>query len=226
MLDGMRQGGLWERVPCQLPLKLAMAVVLPIAFCVPFFSIEYFPLFPARQLRPTQLDLWLGHDTRWVWAYVSLYLYMPIVPLLLVQRSHLLRWTAGMIGMSAVAFVVFLIYPTAAARPSPQGTQLVYQWLVTVDRPSNAVPSLHCAFAVYTALSAEVALHAFRPTWRWRTAMWVWCTLICASTMLTKQHMLIDAVAGAFLGLAGFPFAWRNVTAQTHPQLLPVSEPS
>jgi len=37
-----------------------------------------------------------------------------------------------------------------------------------------------------------------------------WCVGICYSTLATKQHLLIDVLAGAALGLAG---GWWSVRA-------------
>ena len=213
-----------ERVRTHLAFKATLTVVLVLAVSVPFFLLEYFPLLRARALAETALDRWIEFDDRWVWVYVSLYAYMPTIPLLLVERAHLRRYALGMLTIAATAFAVFLLYPTEVPRPPVEGTQLVYRWLVGVDRPSNAVPSLHCAFALFTALIAKTALCDWRPAPHWRIAVWVWCGLICISTLAIKQHLLLDAFTGCALGLAVYSLAWRNAFTNA-PRLHLIREP-
>ena len=61
----------------------------------------------------------------------------------------------------------------------------------------NGLPSLHVAFA----LSCAWVLSPRISTW-FRPALWLWAIAICASTLLVKQHYLIDVATGALL--AGF----------------------
>jgi membrane-associated phospholipid phosphatase len=77
---------------------------------------------------------------------------------------------------------------------------LLWQALLTVDRPVNCVPSLHVA-------NASVCAFALRQEGtEWRYGAPVWLALIVLSTLTTKQHFFIDIAAGVLL--AAFSF-WR-----------------
>jgi membrane-associated phospholipid phosphatase len=69
-----------------------------------------------------------------------------------------------------------------------------------VDRPVNCVPSLHVANACVCAL----ALQREGSTWHYGAP--VWLALIMLSTLTTKQHFVIDVLAGVLL--AAFSFWW------------------
>jgi membrane-associated phospholipid phosphatase len=213
--------GALERVRRHLGLKATLTVVLVLWFTLPFFAIEYFPPRPPQPLTPSALDTWIGFDDNWIWAYVSLFVYMPLIPLLMVRRADLRRYATGMMSITAAAIVVFLVYPTAVSRPPAEGSQLVYRWLVALDRPSNAVPSLHCAFGVFTAGTAALALPELVAGWRRRAVLWAWCALICVSTLVIKQHHVIDAVTGSALGLAASALAWRRSPTTSSPPRTP-----
>jgi membrane-associated phospholipid phosphatase len=70
-----------------------------------------------------------------------------------------------------------------------------------VDAAGNACPSMHVASAVFTAL------------WLWRllgemhAQRWLhglnaaWLLLIVCSTVATRQHVVLDVLAGAALGV-------------------------
>jgi len=67
--------------------------------------------------------------------------------------------------------------------------------LYAVDRPVSLFPSFHAAVAP--------VLLALRPrNWVLRAALAFWMTAICASCVLTKQHYILDIVAGVLVGHA------------------------
>lgn len=74
--------------------------------------------------------------------------------------------------------------------------ELVLGWFRLVDRPTSALPSLHVAMAVISALGAT------RERLRAAPALWLWCALVSLSTLTTKQHLAVDVAAGAVLALA------------------------
>ena len=77
-----------------------------------------------------------------------------------------------------------------------------------VDAAGNACPSLHVATALFTALWLQRLLLALAvPRWL-RVANALWLLLIVYSTLAIKQHVVLDALAGAALGAL---FAWASM---------------
>lgn len=86
--------------------------------------------------------------------------------------------------VSTAGFLCFLVFPTQIDRPAP--VNLLYEWLYRFDPPVNCFPSLHTAIAFVSA--AALGPWAF-----------AWASGIALSTVLTKQHYLIDTFAGLVL---------------------------
>src|SRR5262249_23463839 len=87
------------------------------------------------------------------------------------------------------------------------GTTL-FAILRRVDSTGNACPSMHVAAAVFTVIRVhDVLARAYAPRWlKWVNVLW--CLLIVYSTLAVKQHVVLDAVAGALLGAL---FGWSSL---------------
>lgn len=189
-----------NRLSHQLPLKLLLVLVLYPAVYGPYHFLQLHHFFTPVELRPSLVDLAIPFDQRFVWIYLSVYLMMPIGPVLMNTREQLFRYAGGILLISLLADTVFIFYPTTCPRPTPIGNSRLYQLLVTIDNPFHGFPSLHAAFAVYSALCAWRMLRQF--SWRSSAdaAVWIWAILILYSTLATKQHMLVDIAVGSALG--------------------------
>jgi len=83
-----------------------------------------------------------------------------------------------------------------------------------VDAAGNACPSLHVAAATFTVVRvAELLQRAAAPAWL-HLINAAWFVAIVYSTLAIKQHVALDAVAGALLGVAfALPsLRWRPAT--------------
>jgi len=143
------------------------------------------------------------------WAYVYGAIYsVAVVPLFIVRDARVLRRVAlGFMAINLFAGLVFLAYPTRMERPAwiglPAGsfTQWSMGLIYALDPPVNCFPSLHVANAFYVG---TVARSFDRRVGRWMFALAV---LIASSTLLVKQHYLLDVVSGALLGCGAARFA-------------------
>lgn len=170
-------------------------------FFVGYFALLKNPIFPAKVMPLTGLDHWIGFHPHSLLLYLSLWFYVSLFPGMLATKRQLLAYGAGTLGLSLAGFLVFLLFPTAVPAPDidliahPQ-----FASLKAIDATGNACPSLHVAFAVFTAIWAEVFFKRIRaPGWiRWLSA--VWCAGIIYSTLATKQHVALDALGGLVLG--------------------------
>lgn len=72
-----------------------------------------------------------------------------------------------------------------------------YDFLYAIDDRFNAVPSFH---VIYTASILLAFIDVASP--RLRIAYVAWLILVCASTVLTHRHHLIDVISGLAIALA------------------------
>ena len=196
--------GLAGRLKTELALKLGLVVILyPLVF-VPYFFLQRHHFFPASTMSLGLFDRLIPFSDQAVWPYFSIYLLLPIGPFFMGRRNHLLRYAAGIVLMSFIADLIFLCLPTFCLRPAITGVNAVYRLLIAVDSSFNAFPSLHAAFAVYSALCAGLVLRELGSHRLWRSGIWIWALLILYATLGTRQHVLVDIIAGSALGAAAY----------------------
>lgn len=95
------------------------------------------------------------------------------------------------------SFVVFIIWPVQMWRPKTSKTPLM-KLVHKYDSPSNCIPSVHCSYATLPVLSA---LLVGWNAWPVLIGVGAW---VIASTVFTKQHYLVDSIAGIGMAILGF----------------------
>jgi membrane-associated phospholipid phosphatase len=191
-----------------MKVKLAVAVVLIVLLTTGFFGLDYILLAQHRYYDiSVALDSWIPLSPVWIWAYL---LYYPfcLIPLLLppvLKDTRLFaRVCAGFLIQFFVAWPIFYFFPTRIVHPALSGTTpsiLAVQGLYQVDAGYCIFPCLHVANSLYVAL----VLRRFLPA-RWGAPIYLIVVLITASTLLIKQHLFLDVLAGILLGLAAHAF--------------------
>jgi len=104
--------------------------------------------------------------------------------------------------MAAIGLVVFWFFPTTVPAFAVDWSQYpALQFLKATDVGGNAFPSLHVAFAVFTAVLLARQLRSVgAPSW----TQWVnllWALGIVYSTLATRQHVLLDVIGGTLLAV-------------------------
>ncbi len=178
----------------------------------------------ARGLVPvvvdTPLDALIPLTPVFVIPYVlwSLYVAGACVVLFLDPSDRFYRFVLSVFIGMAIATAVFYFFPTYMQRPWPTEKGFLYdvlRWIYSIDRPFNSLPSTHVLYSVLVFWN----LYRWKPRARaFQAASLVFCLLVCASTVLVKQHNTPDIPAGLVLALAvalpleipkeGFP--WRK----------------
>lgn len=154
------------------------------------------------------LDYLMPRSPRWTLVYGSLYMCGFLLPLVVVRGNELFRRSMqAYLFVMLVSYAGFLLYPTVAPHQpltidgfASWGLQLFYD----VDQPYGCFPSLHVA---YSFVGATACYRMHRGVGK---AAMVWASLIAVSTVYTKQHFVIDAIAGAIVGLAGYGLFLRG----------------
>lgn len=130
---------------------------------------------------------------------------LPLVALLRIPDGRtLVRLVTAFLLTLAVAYATYLLLPVYLERPELEVTSLATYLLSLEYRdPSyNHFPSLHVATAVLLYLSCQAGLR--RPV-----LLAVFVVAIAASTMLVKQHYVVDLAYGAALAAAAWAAAGR-----------------
>jgi fatty acid desaturase len=202
--------------------KLLIAVGLTLWVSVPYYTLQRFPVFSVTTMPESALDRLVPFGDDAIWLYLSLFLLLP-VPLVLVHtRDQLRRYATGVAGIGLLSHIGFALFPTAIARPAAGDANWAYRLVVLVDTPLNACPSLHASLAVFSVLCGGrwLGQAAARPRARharltrrlapW--ALWLWLVAILGATLVTKQHVLVDLVAGAALALTVYVAVhWKEI---------------
>lgn len=164
----------------------------------------------------TRSDCWAWRQVPfsegWLVPYCSMFAIMAL-PWFWLPAEQLRRFAATVIGMAAVAWTIFLVYPTACGRPDVGTEDRLYGLLVVLDGPNNCLPCLHAALPVVAAW----ALAGSGGWWRGAGARWLlvaWVGLIAVAILGVRQHTGIDVVTGLMLGGVA-SLTWRKVRRKT-----------
>ncbi len=181
------------------------------------FFIGYFWVLrhPAYEVTPMPLT-WLDHAVPFQPAllvpYLTLWLYVGLAPGLAPSFRHLVVHGLWAAALCVTGLAIFYFWPTAVPpRPPEAAAYPGFALLQGVDAPGNACPSMHVAVAVFSGLCLESLLRGITaPRWL-RLVNALWCVAIVYSTLATKQHVALDAIAGFALGctFALFSLRWR-----------------
>lgn len=159
-----------------------------IPFCAPMivFYISWFALIFG-----VGLNLWYFHEAAFKRYMITLAVcfYLCVVIWLIVPNACDLRREADLAGSN-----IFTLLVGAIRR---------------ADTPTNVFPSEHVIGAL-AAILGYIDCGRFRRHKRRGILMCVWAGLIIVSTVLVKQHALIDLPAGALLTLLAAAFIYRR----------------
>lgn len=148
---------------------------------------EYIPLYPPA-LVPYLLGslLFVGFP---IWAAVS------------SQTREFEAYLISLFAATLISYVAYLALPTYVIRPEitsqdyfSEAIALLYQ----NDYPHNAAPSGH---TFYTLISF-LYIRRWRP--KLQIASLIVAILIITSTLLTKQHYVLDMITGLILGFMAY----------------------
>jgi membrane-associated phospholipid phosphatase len=143
--------------------------------------------------------------------YASLWVYVSLPPALLATRRELYGYGGAMAVTCVAGLVIFFFWPTAVPAADIDWAQYPHvDFLKNIDAAGNACPSLHVATAIFSGVWLHYLLRRFgSPLWI-LIFNWVWCIGIVYSTMATRQHVVVDVVAGLALGTMGAYLSLRQ----------------
>jgi membrane-associated phospholipid phosphatase len=170
------------------------------------FAVTYSAVNAVSVGRPAHA-LWLPGERAvpFVPEFEFLYVLAYFAPLVAVFRLPDARAFARLlaaVGITlAVAYATYLVFPVYLARPplAVHSLATFLLWLEYHDPSYNHFPSLHVA-------TAWLFYFACRPALRWSRLLVALLVGISVSTLLVKQHYLVDVLYG--VALAWVAWAW------------------
>ncbi len=170
-------------------------------FFIGYFHLLRHPVHPVTVMPLTELDRMIPLQPGWLAAYVSLWVYVGISPGLFLTLRRLIAYGAWAGAMCLSGLAVFYVWPNAVP---PHGIDVSghagFALLQGVDAAGNACPSLHVASATFAWLWLRRQLAVLGSPRRWQVVNLLWFAAITYSTLATKQHVVLDALAGLLLG--------------------------
>ena len=194
--------------------------MVALALIIPMYLVIGGILIPGRVVHEPAiwLDLAIQLEPSWALIYLSLFL-AALLPAFVVHQQEMLgRTVNAFLAMWLVAYVFFLVYPTIGPRPIAKVVGDDFSaWLVrsiySSDFRYNCFPSLHVAQCFLAAL---VCHHIHRGV---GAAAGVWAALVGVSTVYTKQHYVLDVIAGALLAYFAYFVFLRSYPREATPEI-------
>ncbi len=198
------------------PVTIPMVILVSLVPCYIFIAES----MPGRMLHVPELplDRVVSLHPAWALVYGLFYLFLILLPVFVVrQEEHIRRTVLAYLSVWIAAYVCFLAYPTVAPRPANVVGEGFAVWglrfLYSADPPYNCFPSLHVAHSFVSALTCYRTHRAVG------IAASLCATLVAASTLYSKQHYLLDVVAGVFLAWVAYIVFLRDFPRGSVPEI-------
>jgi membrane-associated phospholipid phosphatase len=200
------------------PYKVTLPMVILVGM-VPFYIFIAGPHANRTQHVPAiAFDGVIPLVPAWSLVYGALYAFLIALPVFVVrEEEHLRRTVRAYLAVWITAYACFLAYPTIAPRPEVIPEQGFGAWgldlLYGMDPPYNCFPSLHVAHSFVSALTC---LRVHR---RVGIVAIGGAILVSLSTLFSKQHYVLDVIAGALMALVAYVVFIRPQSRAQVPEL-------
>jgi membrane-associated phospholipid phosphatase len=200
------------------PYRVTLPMVVLVSM-VPFYI--FIPeLWPpeTRYVPALAFDRVIPLIPAWALVYGALYLFLILLAIFVVRQDELIRRTvSAYLLVWITAYVFFVVYPTSAPRPDRVIGEGFAVWglraLYSSDPPYNCFPSLHVAHSFVSALACSRVRRDLG------IIATIAATLVALSTLFTKQHYVLDVIAGVFLAFIAYVLFLRNFRRERAPEL-------
>ncbi|MDP1784629.1 MAG: phosphatase PAP2 family protein [Sulfuricurvum sp.] len=182
-----------------------LKAIATILFMVIFFSVYLYLLknsyFSMTQMPLTVVDNRIGFQPYFLYFYLSLWVYVSLVPALMKTKKELIHYGIYIGMVCSVGIGIYILFPTSIPKSGINWSLYPeFSSLKAIDTSGNAFPSLHVATAFFSLFWFDRLLKEMHAH---RSLLWlngIWCFGIVYSTMAIKQHVFLDVVGGLILG--------------------------
>ena len=179
-------------------------------YFIAYFSIQSFITVNEYNLL-TDIDKLIPFVPQFVWVYHTIIPILLFTAIVLIQRKDVfLSMITALIIAGLTMSVFYVVFPSFYPR-EPIGDYSLSAALVEmtrmVDGPNNTFPSGHVTFSWILVFFVGLSEQARKFRW----AYLLWAVLITTSTLVLKQHFIVDAISGILLASVCYYFAKNTV---------------
>jgi membrane-associated phospholipid phosphatase len=147
------------------------------------------------------MDDWVDFQPAALPLYASLWLYVSMAPALLDDAREVRTYGLSALLLSLIGLAIFWLWPSKVPEfEIDWARHASVAFLKSADVAGNACPSLHAAFAVFTAVWFERLFRQTAAGVLLRGLNLLWCVGILYATLAVRQHVALDMLAGSALG--------------------------
>jgi len=191
------------RIRRLLVLKLVGTTAFTWLFFIGYFYLLQHPVHAVTVMPLTALDHLIPFQPQALFVYFTLWLYVGVAPGLQLNFTELVVYGLWIGALCLTGLACFYFWPTQVPPLAIDVSGFPgFATLQGVDAAGNACPSMHVAVAMFTVIRLDDVLRRAGTPGYLRLINRVWFVAIAASTLMVKQHVVLDVIAGALLGIA------------------------
>ena len=196
------QQGLERILPSYARIPLVLLVILNL---IVYEGTQFLMLHAKHWDLALPLDARIPFRPAWIVIYILAYLQWAVGFIVISResRAHCNRVLAGEIIAKFICMLFFIALPTRIERPVVEGSGVfaaLTRLIFASDLPGNLFPSIHCLES-WICFRGAIGMKRV-PRW-YAPAMLAFTLMVFASTVLVKQHVLVDIPAGVLVAEAG-----------------------
>lgn len=182
--------------------KLVLLGLMTALINGPYYALQHVQLFSIRAMPVTEFDRAIPLIESTIWLYLSLFALLPLPLLLIRSETELIEMARGFALITIISHIIFLVWPNEIPlnwRPDTTIVGFPFSLVLRIDKTINACPSLHASLALYCACCVTRMIKAQHRSQYFNLGLWLWVIGILFATISTRQHVVIDLLAGAIL---------------------------
>jgi membrane-associated phospholipid phosphatase len=192
--------------------KFVFLALLP--YFIFYFLLQTIVVFNHTYNLTTEIDDIIPFVPEFIWIYHTIIPVFLLTTIFIIERKSVFFVA---LSSSVLAYSLLLIfyallpafYPRAATEATSLSALLV-DLTRTIDGANNTFPSGHVTFAWLLVLFIRISNFAKKCNWI-QPLYIIWACLISVSTLVLKQHFIVDVFSGMSLAALCYFLAKRFV---------------
>ncbi len=184
-----------------LSFRLAILALTLLGWLVIYFFVNRLQVDPNRRIDlGIMLDKQIPYLPLFALAYFSTYVFV-VQPFLILSNARQFYWMwTSFILISVISSLIHATFPSKIERVEHVTTGGLSGWMLGLFqktcKPYGNFPSMHVGLSVPVVAANFMAGGSVIGS-----IMFIWAVLIAVSTLYTKQHYILDVLAGFMGGL-------------------------
>jgi membrane-associated phospholipid phosphatase len=187
--------------------KIAITLLLIIYFVIGYFGVGFLPHYTSINAT-TSLDRIIPLISFFIIFYLLGFIFAVIPAFFLKTKKEFFSVAKIYFWMLTISFLFFILLPIEIKRDFVIG-QGFFAWgisfLKTIDTSFNNFPSIHVALNLFAFLLIK---DKNKKISKWLLPVLI---LIIISTLFTKQHIILDVIAGLVFGFIFYERYKRSI---------------